>query len=72
MPEVKQPFALLTLRRIAELTRQPVSSLQDILDEHPDIRPTATADYSPVFDRDAFLRLLSLVDQRDARREAAR
>lgn len=71
MSAINQPFALLTLRRIAELTGRPVSALQAVIDEHPEIRPTATADYAPVFDRDAFLRLLPLVDQDDAKLDAA-
>jgi len=63
------PFPLLTVRRIAELTHRPVSEVEAILDEHPEIRPTAIADYRPVYDRDAFLRLLSLIDQTDAKQE---
>jgi hypothetical protein len=64
---VKKPFALLTVKRISELAGKPVSKIQQILDEHPGIQPTATADHSPVYDRDAFLSILSLIDQSDAK-----
>ena len=61
--EPTRPFELLTLRRIAEVTRRPVSDIERLLDEHPDIRPTAVADYRPVYDRDAFLKVLALIDK---------
>lgn len=66
MTTTNQPFTLLTVRRISELTGRPVSEVERLLDEHPNIRPTAVADYRPVYDREAFLRLLSIIDQRDA------
>ncbi|SFJ26804.1 hypothetical protein [Planctomicrobium piriforme] len=71
MPKAKQPLPLLTIRRIAGLTGQPVSRLRHLLDEHPEIQPAAVADGRSVYDRDAFLRVLSLVDQHEAA-EAAR
>jgi len=61
------PFPLLTIKRISELTGRPVSTVEATLGEHPEIQPTATADFRPVYDRDAFLRLLSLFDQADTR-----
>ncbi len=61
--QTTRPFELLTLRRIAEVTRRPVSDIERLLDEHPDIRPTAVADYRPVYDRDAFLKVLALIDK---------
>ena len=67
----KKPFALLTIKRISELTERPVSKIRDLLEEHPEILPTATADHFPVFDRDAFLSLLSILDQGDAKQETA-
>ena len=54
-----------------ELTKRSVSEIQSLLDEHPDIRPTAIADYRPVYDREAFLRLLVAIDQWDAQRGVA-
>ena len=55
---------LLTIRRISRLTGQPVSAIQQMLDEHPDILPAAVADDAEVYDRDTFLRLASLIQQR--------
>ena len=66
MNTTKQPFRLLTVLRIAELTRRPVSQIEGLLGEHPGIQPTAIADYRPVYDRESFLRLLSIIDQCDA------
>ena len=71
MKATTQLLRLLTVRRIAELTERPVSEIHHVLDEHPDIRPTAIADYRPVYDRDAFLKLLSIIDQQDAKRGEA-
>ena len=67
-----RPFPLLTVRRISRLTGQPVSIIRRLLDEHPEIRPSATADEHEVFDRDAFLRILSIGDQDSARRGGAK
>ena len=53
MKTKKQPFALLTIRRIAELTDRSVSEIQHVIDEQPGISPVAVADYMPVFDRNA-------------------
>ena len=66
MPAIKTPFPLLTVKRISELTRRPVSAVESLLAEHPEIQPTALADYRPVYDREAFLRLLSLIEQAEA------
>ncbi|REJ82668.1 MAG: hypothetical protein DWQ34_24235 [Planctomycetota bacterium] len=63
---VRIPFPLLTVRRMAALLRQPVSQVRQLLDEHPEIQPTATADGCDVYDRAAFLRLLFLADQHAA------
>ena len=63
------PFPLLTVKRISELTGRPVSVIESLLAENPDILPTATADFRPVYDREAFLRLLALLDQSEAREE---
>ena len=69
MKPTTYPFRLLTVRRIAELTARPVSVIEGLLDDHPNIQPTAIADYRRVYDREAFLRLLSIIDQCDAAEE---
>ena len=48
------PVLLLTIRRISQVTRRPVSEIRRVLDEHPEILPAAVADLRPVFDLDAF------------------
>ena len=63
------PLPLLTLRRISRLSGRPLSAIRRILDEHPEIQPAAVADGRDVYDRGAYLRLLSLVDQADAAAE---
>ncbi len=67
--QIANPFPLLTLKRISELTGRPVSAVETLLAEHPEIQPLATADHRPVYDREAFLRLLSLIDQADAKEQ---
>lgn len=57
---------LLTIRRIADLTDQPTSTIQRIVDETPGIRPRAVADGIDVYDRDALLSILSILDQQAA------
>lgn len=57
---------LLTVRRISQLSNRPVSIIEQLLDEHPDIKPTAVADHRPVFDRTAYLRIIAALDQADA------
>ena len=54
---------LLTVRRISRLTGRPVSAIRGVLDEHPEIQPTAVADEREVFDRDTFLRLAALLQE---------
>ena len=54
---------LLTVRLISRLTGQPVSEIRHCLDENPDILPAAVADDAEVYDRDTFLRLISLMRQ---------
>lgn len=66
MPRTAGPFALLTVLRMAELARQPVSRIERLIADAPDIRPTAVADGRPVYERQAFLRVLSLLEQSDA------
>ena len=67
----KAPLALLTLRRISEVTGEPVSRMEQVLDEHPEIQPAAVADFRPVYDRNAFLQLLAVIDQADPEQETA-
>ncbi|WP_437188298.1 hypothetical protein SH668x_001736 [Planctomicrobium sp. SH668] len=72
MPHTKQPYALLTLKRISELTMRPVSVIEALLSEHPEIQPTAIADFRPIFNRDGFLRIVFLLDQQDGARQNPR
>lgn len=65
---LRRPLELLTLRRICRLTRTPASVIRRLLVEHPEIQPAAIADGLEVFDRDGFLTLLALLEQREARR----
>jgi len=58
-----RPLPLLTIRRISAVTGQPVSAIRQLLDEHPEIQPLAVADQQPVYDRDALVRLLAIIDQ---------
>lgn len=64
---LRRPLKLLTLRRICRLTRTPGSVIRDLLIEHPEIQPAATADGVEVFDRDGFLTLLALLEQHEGR-----
>ena len=61
MNETLTPIPLITVRRISQVTGLPVSEVRRILDEHPDIRPAAVADFRPVYDRDALRRFCEII-----------
>lgn len=47
------PVPLLTVRRISSITGLPVSVIRRVLDENPAIRPSALADFRPVYGAEA-------------------